>query len=848
MTTVESKFSGQTPAGAPFALTRNHIAIAAAFASMVPVASARAESVGQTAAPVQFEIPAQGLSSALSSFAAQSHIQLIYDGDLAQDLRSTPIKGAYIPARALQRLLTATPVQARFTGPRTVTLERKALPVQTGGSAGDTPTLGKVTVSAKAGYDAEDPRNPAYTVPNASTATKTDTPILETPVWVQVVPQQVLKDQQAVRLEDALKNVSGVTTGFGFGGLEDTFLIRGFENSTKSWNLTQVYRDGALAVGALFSAADVDRIEVLKGPAAMLYGRLEPGGLINVVSKKPLATPNYSLQQQFGSFDTYRTTLGATGPVTSDGSLAYRLDFEYLDQDSFRDVTFNKQSFVSPKLLWNISDRTNILFEYQHFTQDSITDWGIPAIGNRPANVPISRFISEPSDQYDHIINSGGFTLSHAFNDQWKIQAKYYRMDDHYDTSEHNPTLLNPVVRLPNGTVVHTPNGTLLRTYYAAPHQYDSDFGMVNLTGKFNTFGMEHSLLVGGDYYSSGMTEDGVSLRQGRTSVFPSLINLYNPVYWRSNLASFDIANNSFAKIDEEWFGFYLQDQITIADHWHVLGGLRYDDASFRSSFNKTRSNPTKTDDNEVSGRAGVLYQPAPWFSVYGSYVEGFNAQGDGRMDNGASPLPERSRQYEAGLKGEWLDGRLTSTLAYYHLTKENLSVPHSNLEKALLGFIEQAGEARSQGVEFDIKGQLHEDWSLIGSYAYTDTEVTKDRDSKGGTGNQGHRLANVPLHSGSLWVQHQFGELGLPGLSTGLGVYLAGQRQGNLANDFQLPGYVRLDAMLKYVHKIGKQDFTLQFNVQNLLDQEYYVAARNRMSVSPAKPLNFIGSIRVDF
>lgn len=823
----------------------------AVLAACAPLASigAVSQSAGKAGdAQVGFDIPAQDLSRALSSFATQSHMQVLYEGDVAKGLRSTPLKGSYTPEKALKTLLTAVPVQARFTGERTVTLERKTVPVvlaaaDTGsGSDADAVALGKVTVSAKAvgGYDAGDPANKDYAIPVAGTATKTDTPLMETPVSVQVVSQQVLKDQQAVRLEDALKNVSGIATGYGFGGLEDTFIIRGFENSTKSWGLTQVYRDGALAVGALFSAADVDRVEVLKGPAAMLYGRLEPGGLINIVTKKPRQSPSFYLQQQFGSFDLYRTTGGATGPVLGDGSLNYRLDFEYLDSDSFRDFSFNRQGYVSPKVQWNIGDRTNVLFEYQYFHQDSIVDWGVPAIGNRPARVPNSRFVSEPTDRYDHIINSGGVTINHAFNDDWKIQGKYYRLDDRYNSFEHTPSILNPVPGLPPGT--------LLRSWYQAPHQYDSDFGMINLTGKFNTFGVEHSLLLGGDYYGATMVEDGVSLRQGRTSVFPSLINIYNPVYGQSDVSSFNVPNNSFAKIDEEWYGFYLQDQLKIAEKWHILGGVRYDNARVSSSFNRGHVDPAKTVDSEVSGRAGVLYQPWNWLSVYGSYVEGFNAQGDGRLTDNQRPEAERSQQYEVGLKGEWFDGRLNSTLAYYHLTKQNLTTPHSNLDLARLGFVDQTGEARSEGMELDVKGELHPDWSVIGSYAWTDAVVTVDRSSTGARRNEGNRLPNVPKHSGSLWLQHQFGELGLPGLSAGLGVYLAGERQGNLANTFQLPGYVRLDASVKYLHKIGDKSLTVQFNAQNLLDQEYFVAARNSLSMTPTKPLNFIGSVRLDF
>ncbi len=213
------------------------------------------------------------------------------------------------------------------------------------------------------------------------------------------------------------------------------------------------------------------------------------------------------------------------------------------------------------------------------------------------------------------------------------------------------------------------------------------------------------------------------------------------------------------------------------------------------------------------------------------------------------SLLPARSTDYA---QGEWWDGMLTSTLAFYHLTKENITIAHQDPALARQGFVEQTGEARSQGIEFDIHGQLSEAWSLIGSYAYTDTEITEDQglDELGNLteGDKGNLLRNVPEHAGSLWVNHHFTEFGWPGLSAGFGVFLASDREGDLTNSFQLPDYARLDAALKYSQKVGPSKLTLQFNVQNLLDKDYLVAARNRTSVTPAEPLTFLGSIRLEF
>ncbi len=796
----------------------------------------------QADAPIDLEIPAGRLATALNRLVDESGLQIVYDARLTEGLQSRRVSGRYTPEGALRELLADTDLDYRVRERGTVILERAAQaspPPEPLAQATPPPepeeevvTLPAITVTASP-YD-----DTSYNVLDASTATKTDTPIMETPVSIQVVPRAVIEDQQAIRLEDALKNVSGVVTGFGFGGLEDTFIIRGFENSTNSWNVTEVYRDGALVVEGLFSLADVERVEVLKGPAAMLYGRLQPGGLINVVTKRPQSQAGYSLEQQFGSFDTYRTTLNATGPVTGDGSLAYRVDFEYLDQDSFRDFAFNEQVFVSPKLTWRISDRTQIDAEYVYFDQDSIVDGGLPVIGNRVANIPRERFLQEPTDRYSNEFQGGGLALTHSVTDNWKFQGKFFKYAATYATdSQVSPTSLDEAT------------GILTRNVFDSEHVYDSIFGMANLTGKFSTWALDHTLLFGADYYDSGFDEDGVFL-SAADGVAP--INIFNPIYGQGVLTSAGVPNNSSFHIEDSWYGIYIQDQIRFGEQWHLLVGGRYDDASSSQSFTADRSDFAEDSDSEFTPRVGLLYHPVQWLSLYGSYVEGYHHANIGRTTDGTDLEPERSRQYEAGVKGEWWDGRLTSTLTYYHLTKRDITVGHPDPALAVQGFVEQTGEARSRGIEFDVHGQLSDDWSLIGSYGYTDVVVTEDQglDAFGNltSGNKGHRLQNVPRHAGSLWIQHKFLEFGWPGLSAGFGVFLASEREGDLANSFQLPGYARLDAALKYSQKVGSSKLTVQFNVNNLLDEDYFVAADDRTSVTPAEPLTFLGSIRLEF
>lgn len=241
-------------------------------------------------------------------------------------------------------------------------------------------------------------------------------------------------------------------------------------------------------------------------------------------------------------------------------------------------------------------------------------------------------------------------------------------------------------------------------------------------------------------------------------------------------------------------------------------------------------------DDERFSPRVGLVYQPWEWLSFYGNYVESLGRENTGVSADGTLFPPETTEQYEVGFKTEFLDNRLTSTVAFYHLTKQNVRIPIAGTP-----FSETIGEARSQGIEVDVAGEVTEGLSLIATYAFTDARILKGR-------NQGSHLFNVPEHSGSLWAKYDMQQAPLRGLSLGAGLFLLGQREGDNGNTFQLPGYGRVDALVKYQLPVASSKLSLQFNVENLLDHRYYVAASGRASVNPGASRTFIGSVRVEF
>ncbi|QSA96007.1 TonB-dependent receptor [Methylococcus sp. EFPC2] len=786
-----------------------------------------AASVSAEQALAAYDIPAQPLAGALTAFADQANIKLMFESALTRGLRTRGVSGKLSRDAALNQLLEGTGLGYRYTGDETVTLERATVPRLQPNKA-EPPALPTVKVTGKVAYDPTDPFNRDYAAAKASSVTKTETPLIETPFSVQVIDKAVVNDQQGVRISDALRNVSGyfnTSSGIHY----DHAFLRGFQVGSR------MYIDGFRDQAQSRSLANLDRIEVIKGPAAALYGRLAPGGLINHVTKRPLTTPYYSIQQQFGSYDLYRTQVDATGPLTNDGALAYRINMEYLDTNSFVDYLHNQRATVAPSLTWRISDRTQLDLDFRYNETQGAPNFGIPAVAKRPASVPISRYIGEPTDNDDSTLYFGGIGLLHKFSDDWKLEAKFG-----YNHSE----------QLFRDTGIDTfdeNTGNAEMGYYSSDYREYSYQGLLKLTGKFSWWETHHTLVTGWDYYKRSGSENAYYLAKSMgTMTFPADLNIYRPVYGLPGVNMALETPNSPWFASETWYGFYVQDDMKFLDDWHLLFGTRFDQANSVTSTSPNWVNPIKTNDAEFSPRVGLLYQPVRWLSLYANYVKAFNGANTAKLAPGEKNTPEHSESYEAGIKGEWWDGGLTANLAYYELTKTNIPITHPDPSMASQRYNLLAGEAKSKGVEFDVTGKLTESWSVIGTYTYTDTQFIRANQNI-----QGHQFAGVPVHAGTLWSRHEFGGLGLPGLWSGAGVFVAGQREGDNANSFQLPGFVRVDAALGYSLNVGPSKVSLQFNVNNLLDKQYYASSGSsgsRTGVLPGSPRTFMGSVRVEF
>ena len=443
-----------------------------------------------------YHIPTQSLNNALIQFAADSDLELIFPADKIRGVSANGVDGKMTPAQGLSLLLQGSGMTYRFVDAKTVTVEapdanfRKTAATNESPTGGEGQMMPKVTVEADSEQDFYDPVNTAapynksYAASNARTATKTDTPLMETPVSVQVVPRAVMDDQQVISVGDALKNVSGAQPG-GY-TFYDRFILRGFDTQSST------FRNGLRHQATTsLETANLERIEILKGPSSVLFGRAEPGGLVNLTTKAPLEEAYYSIQQQFGSYDLYRTTIDATGPILSDKSLLYRMNLAYKDNNSFQDFVTEQSVFVAPSITWRPNDKFvgNLDIEYQHNEFIDVSDIGIPAIGNRPAPVPLSRLTGDPAAKnvQDRVLV--GLDWTYKFNDDWKLTNRFQFNDVHYDQNTLFANGFDPAT------------GLLSRGYWQADMSRTTFATNLDLTGHFKTGFLEHDVLAGFDFY-----------------------------------------------------------------------------------------------------------------------------------------------------------------------------------------------------------------------------------------------------------------------------------------------------------------------------------------------------------
>ncbi len=665
-------------------------------------------------------------------------------------------------------------------------------------------TLPTVTVTG----ESED-----YQPSSSSTATRTDTPSLRTPQSVQIVPRAVIEDQNALTLTEAVRNVAGVQYDFGFNGsMQPLLILRGFPSTSMTAmgpmsGISSYYQDGSKVKGVPINMANVQSVEVIKGPASVLYGRSEPGGLVNVVSKPISSVSELSFEQTVGQRGLSRTALEASGSLNADKTLRGRVAASYYTSDSIRDYVKDRLGAFTGSLAWVPDARTNVTATLDYSDNRYRTDMGIPAVGNRPADLPWSRQFNDSPYLSSAKTTSLKLDASHQLNDTWQFKAKLLSLRS--DTSEMDIYTYRGDYGLgtaPDQTCPGTGN-PLCRYYFAVrpDGRYKVDQFNTDLIGKFQAGGAGHTVLAGFDTYYTRKT--GTTYMQQLSSV-----DIYNPSLGHTTgldpLLSMPQDYDDYSR----WTSFYVQDQIALGNGVFLTGALRNDRTS--AVFGVPGTEPNQQ--SFTTPRVGAVWQFASNQSVYAQYQDAVSANNGRDTVTGAALAAERARQFEVGHKIELFDGKLSSTVALFQLTKRNRGASVLDPLSPTGTNVVTIGQARSRGLEWDVSGQLTKRLSLIASYAYTDTEVTQDPTY------EGKQLANVARHAGSLWARYAIDSQ----WSVGGGVFAQGQRQGDVGNTFQLPGYGRVDAMLAYKFGLGGSKASLQLNVDNIFNKKYYAGS----------------------
>jgi iron complex outermembrane recepter protein len=732
------------------------------------------------------------------------------------------------------------------------------------------------------------PQN-SYVVPVVSTGTKTDTPVMNTPVNVQAITQKAIEDQGATTLADALRNVSSVTvpgsSAAGSFTLTSGIYVRGFQTRDFYQDGFRVNGTAALAgasqdlVGSQ-SLANVSSIEVLKGPGATMYGLSQPGGLINITTRAPQDTPHYAVQQEIGSLARYRTSLAATGPATNDKSVLYRVDLSFYENGAprgfFMDRMHDQNFFVAPQVKWQIDNDTWVKAEASYLNDVvGSTQNFMPMING--VFIPISRSINFNDWRPVHTsaINAT-LTAEHKFDEDWLLRSRVNFYSNSGFTQGAN---------VGSATAANVANPLVVATNrYGYSESLTSSWTTNHdIVGHFSFMGAKSTVLAGGDYYRNTNQYDIKLAPWGN-----SLVNTVYPTY-----PGIPTTNANAYKYTQffrqDTAGLYLQEQLELPYDVHLMAGARYQyifnwntTGLWASILNKVgfleapqQNSGLPAHQDRVTPRFGALWRPLEWVSLYGNYTEGFDANTALIYPNQQAPA-QNAMSWETGAKFELFDGRLRSTIDYFYLIKTNLPFadpdPTHICGSSITGGCSLLiGAARSKGIEIDMMGRLAPGWDVIINYTNQDVRVESlplgSASSSFGESSQGmlkgDRYRNVPRNLAHFWTTYEFQGPLLKGLKLGAGYTYNGsmwiQDRGLYFPHPQISSYGLVDLMASYTFDLEGVKTTAQLSAKNIFDRNYYTAGSVIKAASPlwnvtsayldpGSPFNITGSLKFEF
>lgn len=667
---------------------------------------------------------------------------------------------------------------------------------------------------------------------DTSSAMKGNVPVRDIPLTIAAYSEEFLDDVEASELADVYNYMVGVQRA-GPSGYDIT--IRGFQSGNEDRNSILVDGlPGLTTTRGSPPSVNVASVEVVKGPASVLYGQVQPGGFVNIITKKPESTAGYEVRLRSKAFIGEGTGFGdtigisgavdLTGPLNDSGSLAYRMIGEYSDQPSFYDGSFAKSTYLAPAISADLGPRTTVLLQGEYIDSTANLYDGLVAFDLDYRNIAdrTTRY-SEPDDVTNEKGYGGTITLDHEFSDwvRWHTAFRaVYHQDDY--TGLRNRSFVDAT--------------TLRRQERTQDNVREYYFADTNLSMEFDVAGIGNKLLVGVN--GGRATTDFFRSRLDNGNATTN-IDIYDPIYDGFVPRSNNSPNR--AATTQDTIGIYLQDQLAFSEQFKAVAAVRYE--SFKTE-GEDLLNPTAphefTEGDKISPMAGLIYQPNQRWSIYTSYATSFNPPSPGAVDINGNAIneAETGKQIEAGVKYSAVGGRLNATGSVFKIDKKNVTESLGNNVFALIGAEE------SKGVEVEVDAQLMRNWSVIAGYSYIEATISSDADPA----NVGQRLTNVPLHTASVFTRYNLPEGPLEGLGFTLGVSYTGHRFGTLPDGtnprLELPSYIVADFGVFY----DMEHVSLSLLANNIFDEHYFQSASNEFRIQPGAPRSLILSARTRF
>ncbi|MGQ8707166.1 TonB-dependent siderophore receptor [Serratia sp. TSA_198.1] len=657
-----------------------------------------------------------------------------------------------------------------------------------------------------------------YSASTSSVAGKTPTSRLNEAQSVSVVTQQQLEDYQAESLADAMRFVSGVTEGNTLAGTEDGFVRRGFGSNSDG----SIYRDGVRSSQGLNFDATTERVEVLKGSASLLYGIQNPGGVINVVSKKPQYDWHTRVSGRYASEGGGAGTVDVTGPLGN--GFAFRLIAEKQNQDYWRNFGSDEHTLIAPSLQW-FGEKASFLISYSEYRYDIPYDRGTAFIDGKPVDIGYKNRLDDKANHawgHNKTLNA---QYGWQFNEDWSTRVTLGWNQRRYDNNE---------VRV---TGVNATTGAVTRRADAnRGFNHKTKYVSWDLLGSQNIFGMTHDIVLGTDYEMNQTYR--AHQYQGKAN---SSFNLNDPQYDMlspvTDSSTENVANsNNLNRIHSR--SVYAKDSISLTPDWIAVLGGRYQHYEQRASKGFNPVVETLDDEgNKFLPQAGLIYKLTPDVSLYGSVSKSFTPSTN-VDDDGDVGKPEQGTTWEMGSKWQ-VSPRLFASVALFNIDERDMSLSINGATRAI-------NKARSRGAEFELNGEILPDWELSANYSYTNAKIIDDGVN---AANNGNRLQNAPRHSGALYLSHNLVISGIPGdFRVGGGARYVGTRAGDPENSFTLPNYVVADSFIAWNNRLFGEKTQLKLNLNNLFNEHYYTSSGGNLRVREGETRNLMVQASVEF